>query len=270
MLGLGKGKARGSKGGGLQAFNQWRTIALTTGEQPLSTSSSTAGIKTRALELYGVPISDEQLASKMHGLTQETYGTAGPLFVQKLIELAHKDDGAIKREYEEFKQVLSEQFADNISSHVQAVATVALADFYSSQWIFGLSQEDAAAQAIGLAEIIIGQLETAADADDGLRAYEYLMSWYAMNIAAFNGNSLQIYGRLDPLKPDVLLILPPAFDSAMQEGGFNPDRILRDWADRGWIEVQIRGSEDKRRLKIRKRVDGKITSFVAVRLDVLE
>jgi len=39
MLASGTGRARGSKGGGLQALNTWRTVALATGEEPLSTET---------------------------------------------------------------------------------------------------------------------------------------------------------------------------------------------------------------------------------------
>jgi uncharacterized protein (DUF927 family) len=51
LLGLDKGKTRGAKSGGLQDFNYWRSIVLTNGEMPLSNSSSSAGIRTRALEI---------------------------------------------------------------------------------------------------------------------------------------------------------------------------------------------------------------------------
>src|SRR5690606_20784212 len=85
MLGLGKGKARGTKGGGLQAFTSWRTVALTTGEEPLSSESSTQGIKTRALEIHGVPIEDEKVARGIHQGCSVAFGTAGPSFVRRIL-----------------------------------------------------------------------------------------------------------------------------------------------------------------------------------------
>ena len=53
MIASGTGRARGSKGGGLQALNTWRTIALATGEEPLSTETTQTGVSTRVLEIYG-------------------------------------------------------------------------------------------------------------------------------------------------------------------------------------------------------------------------
>src|SRR5690606_36839499 len=64
MLGLGKGKTRGRKGGGLQNTQTWRTIIITTGEEPLSTDSSAAGVKTLALECYGQPFGGHEQAAR--------------------------------------------------------------------------------------------------------------------------------------------------------------------------------------------------------------
>lgn len=265
LLGLGKGKTRGAKGGGLQAFNHWRTVALTTGEQPLSTSSSTAGIKTRTLELYGIPISDEKLASKLHDTTRSAFGTAGPEFVRQLIALAAEDKNEIQAMYDGTLAQLSEQYPDNVSSHVQAVVAVIVADYYASKWIFGQSDEQAADEALALAEIVLGQLETAAEADDGARAYEYFVAWYRANASCFDGtNTLKNYGRIDSVDVRLLLIYPHIFEEAMKERGYNADRILRDWADRDWIETAIEGG--KRRFRIRKREDGSRVYFVGVRL----
>lgn len=266
MLGSGRGKVRGAKGGGLQQVQSWRTIVLTTGEQPLSTGSSNAGIKTRTLELYGKPIDDEDLASKLHDTTRDIYGLAGPRFVRQLIDTFGEDGEKLKQEYDTFKGLLSKQFASNSSSHVQAVATVALADYYASQWIFMQDEEEAVTQALDLAELALGQLETAADADDGQRAYEFFISWYGVHRANFEGDrALQRYGRIDHSDINLLLVYPHIFEEALTEGGFNPDRILRDWADRGWLEQQA-GKDGQKRMKIRRRDDGRLTYFVGVRL----
>ena len=43
MIASGTGKIRGAKGGGLQTMRQWRTVAMATGEEPLSTDTSQTG-----------------------------------------------------------------------------------------------------------------------------------------------------------------------------------------------------------------------------------
>lgn len=66
MIASGTGKIRGAKSGGIQTVHQWRTVALATGEEPLSTETSQTGVSTRVLEIYGGPFDNEQDAALMH------------------------------------------------------------------------------------------------------------------------------------------------------------------------------------------------------------
>lgn len=243
LLGLGKGKARGSKGGGLQQFTTWRTIALTTGEEPLSSESSTAGIRTRALELYGVPIPDEKLASKLHQSFSRNYGLAGPLFIRQLLKELDDDPEIFRTDYEAIFDELTKLGSDNITSHISAVATVCMADYYASQWIFGQDETEAFQEAMNLAKTILGQLETTEEADDGMRAYEHLMSWYQVHKDHFQDN---VFGkRFGFLKTGYICFFPSIFDEVLREAKFNPSRIKRDWAERGWIQTSMQNGRKR-------------------------
>lgn len=265
MLGTGKGKVRGAKKGGLQEFSHWKTIIMTTGEEPLSVSSSAAGIKTRAVELYGEPIPNEELAAAVHRQTSEFYGTAGPEFIIRLIRELQDNPDMIRDLFNDVETKLKEWHNDKIASHRSAVATVAAADFLVSLWLFGLSEIDARDQAMAMAEAIFEQLDTAKEAEDSTRAHDYLMGWYGMNVLRFGANppSGTRYGMAID---DYAYIFPPAYDAAMKEGGFSPDRILKDWAEQGKIKTETR--DNKLRFKIRKYdpVTGKQVYFVAVKL----
>lgn len=249
MLGTGKGKARGAKGGGLQAWNFWRTIVLTTGEEPLSTSASAAGIKTRVLELYGVPITNEELASKIHHETRSHFGTAGPEFIRRLIQELTADNAIVTDDHALLEEKLKEWHSDKIASHRAAIALVILADYYASQWFFGIDQVAALKQAVGLSETIFNQLESACDVQDSNRAYDYFLGWYGINISHFSRNPPggQRYGMVDG---DYVYMFPPAFEKAIKDGGYSAQRILRDWAEEGRIKTEVRNN--KRRFKIRK------------------
>lgn len=258
LLGLGKGKVRGAKNGGLQPFAQWRCVVLSTGEEPLSTNGSMGGIKTRVLELYGRPIPDEDAAMRIHQETGIYFGTAGPEFVRRILKCGID----FQNEYMEIQEELKKRFTDNMSSHITAIAVVMLADYLASQWIFGLDEEQAFEEALSLCESIAGMLETAAEADDGLRAYEYLMSWFGVNVDKFKDSTYtEKYGLVES---NVIYIYPTIFEKAMKEGGFNPNRTLRDWAERGWIETEMRSG--KLRYKVRRYDSsiGKQAYFVAI------
>jgi len=138
-----------------------------------------------------------------------------------------------------------------------------LADYLASQWIFGLDEDKAFDEAVALAETVAGMLETAAEADDGLRAYEYFLSWFHVNAEKFRENAIN--ERYGIISEETIYVFPTVFEKAMREGNFNPNRILRDWAERGWIETETRGG--KQRFKVRKydRETSERAYFVAVK-----
>jgi putative DNA primase/helicase len=267
MLGLGKGKARGAKGGGLQAFQSWRTIALTTGEEPLSSDSSTAGIKTRALEIHGVPIEDEKLARSIHQGIAENYGVAGPAFVKRVMDELDSDPHYFKEDYANMMKEWEEKGVDALGSHLSALTTVMLADYYASMWIFGKDEITAMQEARQLADTILSKLDTGQQTDDAVRAMEYLVSWYHVNKIHFSDEpTLQWYGMWTQ---EGIAIFPTAFEKAMKEGGFNSRRILSDWADRGWIETESFPGDNKRRMKIRKQIRGTRYQVILVRHEMM-
>jgi hypothetical protein len=267
MLGTGKGKARGAKGGGLQHWNYWRTIVLTTGEEPLSTNSSTAGISTRTLELYGLPIPSETISSRLHKTTKEQFGTAGPAWIAELITALNADTNMVVEDHLLIEEKLKEWHGDKVASHRAAIAQVVQGDYYSSMWLFGLERKEALQQALKLAETIFSQLETAKEYEDAFRAYDYLISWYNVNATFFNffekGDHRQRYGMIDER---YLYLFPTVFERAITEGGFNPKRILKDWAENNLIQTEMRSG--KKRYKVRKydNVLGTQTYYVAVKL----
>ena len=267
MLGTGKGKARGAKGGGLQHWNYWRTIVLTTGEEPLSTNSSTAGISTRTLELYGLPIPSETISSRLHKTTKEQFGTAGPAWIAELITALNADTNMVVEDHLLIEEKLKEWHGDKVASHRAAIAQVVQGDYYSSMWLFGLERKEALQQALKLAETIFSQLETAKEYEDAFRAYDYLISWYNVNATFFNffekGDHGQRYGMIDER---YLYLFPTVFERAITEGGFNPKRILKDWAENNLIQTEMRSG--KKRYKVRKydNVLGTQTYYVAVKL----
>ncbi|RAU92488.1 hypothetical protein DQG13_27550 [Paenibacillus sp. YN15] len=264
MLGLGKGKARGSKGGGLQAFQNWRTIALTTGEEPLSTDTSTQGIKTRTLEIYGIPIEDEVLARRLHQGLAANYGSAGPAFVRRIMQELAKDPNAFKEDYATMLAEWEKRNAGHMGSHLSAVTTVMLADYYASRWIFDVPEEQAYDEAIAMAELILAQQETAAEADEGFRAMEYFRSWCHVNVTKFNETpSTEWYGLF---RNGRICVFPTIFERAMKDGGFNSRRILADWADRNWIDYEVKPSDGKRRLKIGVMLNRERYTVISVRL----
>lgn len=265
LLGMGKGKARGAKNGGLQAFKAWRTIAITTGEEPLSGDQSQTGVKTRVLELWGQPFDDEAAARKVHLLSGQHYGWAGPKFIECLLQDAAAHPGQLRKDYEALVEHLQAKAPDAMGSHITALAVCCLADCCSSQWIFGLTEGEAQDQALALAETALQKLESAAALDYSTKALEWVESWLVQNISKFRDNDRG--DRYGEVRADLnrIYILPSALEPALKTAGFNSRRVLQDFADQGLIDVD----KDRKRFKMTVRIDGHAVKAVALRLEKL-
>lgn len=256
MLSLGKGRGRGARGGGVQASRAWRSIIITTGEQPLTSENSHGGVVTRAVEVYGQPIDgDESLARRLHQQTLDNYGHAGPEFIRKL--LAYGDQLGI--DWKALLAHLEGVATANTSSHVASVAVCALADYLSGMWLWGVDRNTAWNECIALGERVLGGLDKASDTDYAERAREYLEGWIAIHQEKFTTEGHVRFGSIDidDIRPEntVTYIIPAAFNDAMHEGGFNARRVLTDFAERGWIRVEEEGS--RIRPTVRSRVLGR-------------
>jgi len=261
LLGMGKGKTRGAKGGGLQNTKAWRTIVLTTGEEPLSNDSSATGVKTRVLELWGQPFNCEADARKMHGLSGQHFGHSGPDFVRRIQSQERNDPGRLRKDYDALAEYLQGEAPQAMGSHITALAVCCLADFYSSQWYFELDEPSAQAESLALASVTLAQMETAADTDYATRAMEWIESWISQNINKFKGHEVgEKYGELQ-LNEHRVWILPSAIEPALRAANFNPRRVWQDLKDSGNLEV-----EDGRSRKM-VRMDGRSVRVIVLILD---
>jgi len=266
MLSSGQTRGRSTRDGRLQEEQQWSNIILATGEEPLSDDRSAGGIKTRVLELYGRPIDDEPTASRMHEVSGEVYGVAGPYFIRRVIEELEDNPDTIKEDFKAIRDRLRAECPDNLESHISAVAAVLLGDVYSGVWLFGDEEERAVEGAVNLgASILENRFEKKSDVDDAVRAYERFLSWLNVNRKYFSDETIQRYGWFEG---GMVYVFPTAFQHAMRELGFHERRVRQDWADRGWIETEVRGNEGKRRTAVRRwdKVENRMVSVVAVKL----
>ena len=133
MIASGTGKIRGAKSGGIQAMQTWRTVALATGEEPLSTETSQTGVSTRVLEIYGGPFDDEREASMMHQQSAINCGWAGPAYIGILM---HIDEKSIVSKYDEMMQFVYQLSKGKSGSHIAGIAAVALTDAIIDTWLF--------------------------------------------------------------------------------------------------------------------------------------
>lgn len=261
MLSIGTSKVRGAKSGGLQASKSWRCIVLTTGEEPLTTGASQTGVHTRVLEIYGAPFEHENEARKMHDITNEVYGHAGPRFIKKLIEYIKQDPGALKEQHRQLVEQLTQQYPDRLGSHISSVAVVVLADRLISEWLF--EEND---RSLEMGEEILNMLDNEQETDIAERAYNFIREWLVANTYQFSHDARERYGYVEG--DNVYYVFPYILEKVLTENGFSYRKILKAMADRGLIETTYEGAT--KRYQIVKKFEGKTVRVIKFVLDDLE
>ena len=242
MLSAGQGRIRGSKSGGLRHTDKWRTIAIATGEEPLSADNTQTGVSTRTIEIYGAPFEDEASASRMHKETAEHYGFAGNMFIERILDC---DQAELCELYEKMSEHIARKADGKSGSHIAGIAAAALADVLAQHWIFdncvGLEIPDKTWQrAEQMAETVLAQQLAAADADVNENARQYIVDWIMSNQSYFGSKAVNTcYGFLDG---DKAYIFPSLLNDVLKKGGFSPRKTLKALAEKGVITANSNGN----------------------------
>jgi putative DNA primase/helicase len=227
-------RGRGSKDGSLQEVKNWKLIFITSGEHALLGSESQGGAMNRALEVYGKPIPDAQLAKKAYLVAQKNYGHAGRVFVDKLIELG-KDE--LNKLYNSFVDEMESQSSNEHSPHhINMVAILSLAAYLVKKWIFEKAETQAMTEAAILGVQLLEGVEKAANIDDSERARQYIADWFYSNQK--NHFDKDCMGeKFGFIADGYVCVVPRTLKAALKEGGFDPLRTLKDWKAKGWTKT---------------------------------
>lgn len=280
MIASGTGKIRGSKGGGLQATHQWRTVALATGEEPMSTETTQTGVSTRVLEIYGGPFENEKDAGRMHQESCMNYGWHGPSFVNRLIGL---DERQITDKYEEMLKYVS-QIADGKSgSHVSGISAVALADAMIDSWFFqqpvdsnvdndSKEQRDVDnvldilqeswERAKQMAATILKEQVNSDVGDVNENALQFVVDWVLQNRLYFGEKAIGTCLGTFSESGNTVYIFPSALNQALTKAGYSPRKTLKYMADRDLIASQERKDHKGKSYQVTKRFDNRLCKFV--------
>ena len=256
MLNEGKSKLRGRKEGGLDKNLKFSTIAITTGEEPLVDINHHSGAKNRVLDIYGKPFDNEQQAKKIYKVTKTEFGTAGPVFIENLIkEYASNGYKDLAEEYDKIEEKISNLVSKNtISSYIQAVASIVLADSLIGRYFFDTDS-------INMGISILEQLPKEDETSDVERAYDLICSWIISNDLKFDrqkiiykydeqkdvrqdyeiltnrkeGDTTEKYGLYDE---GYYYILPNKFTELLETNNLSPLAVKKQLAEQGYIKTQ--------------------------------
>lgn len=274
MLGSGTGRARGSKGGGLQALNTWRTIAIATGEEPLSTETTKTGVSTRVLEIYGGPFDDEKSASMMHQQAASDYGHAGPEYIRRVMET---DERSIAESYVRMTEEIYHMSGGTSGAHIAGIAAVALADAMVETWMFSESNpqrrvsdngkqelcfsEGAWKRAVQMAQTIIKEQLSSGIVDVNENATQFIVDWILSNRNQFGDRAVGVcFGTISSMG-DKAYLFPSLLNQALMRAGYSPRKTLKHLGDNGIISSTLKAN-GSREYCVRKWFDGRTQRMV--------
>lgn len=245
LLSEGRGRTRGNRSGGIDVTPTWANCIITTGETPLTASSSGAGAINRVISIECSP--DKPIITDGHTLVyllHASYGHAGKMFVNNLyngtnVEVAQKiyDDF--------FNQLLK---GESTEKQAMAAACILTADKLATDWIF---QDN---QALTTKEI--GQfLATKDEVNIGKRGYEFVCDWIAQNANKMrthqDGDFGDVYGTIEN---NVAYIIATIFDNVCKNEGYDP-KPVKAWMKKNG-KIKLQNGESSKRYTIMKRVNG--------------
>lgn len=280
MVTSGRGKTRGSLRG-LQVTPVWRTVLITSGEQPVTSFTNDGGTRMRVLPIEGQPFERADTATgkiveNLNLAIRQNYGLAGRLFIQRLIEnKAHWPEirAEYRRRVESYINSASNEKAGRLAAYAAAVAQAGtLAHTYLD---LPFAFDDPLAK---MWNSISGE------ADDPLgskKAMRFVISWANQNEHRFDGRldrnrdggdltpSAGIVGKWDDGDDfESIAILPHVLETLLKEQKYHPEAIFREWAERGWLETKNENGEQRYRKLVRIR-EHKLAQSRPVRMIVI-
>lgn len=239
MLEGGHGKVRASKSG-IRKTATWRTIAMASGEEPLSKESSIQGVKTRLVELNTYLVLPEETAKLVYTIDEEQHGTAVRAFVGRLLQESGTEYAEILAARQALINRLRTDYPEHFEPHIDNVATVAIADMLASMWIFGETPEEAQQGAYDMAIAIMGGQATKQEISDMRRAWDFVEAWIVSNWQHFsNDNGYESRAKLSPeygfIRSGYVNVYPMYLRAALDDVGFSSNKFLKEFAESGLI-----------------------------------
>lgn len=268
-LGNGYGKTRGSKNGGLQEVPTWLNSIISTGEQPITNETSMDGVNTRVLEVYGQPIEDAAYGRYVHQISEENYGFAGEKFIRFLIEKVLPVKGKLSSDYNRLHCELKDSFKmldiGDPGAHLDNIAALSLGDQYSSECLYGMSEENAIAEAMKLGMALLHNCKALEKEDSVDRAWHFVVGWVAENKTRFDTAVSPCYGKIEK---NHVYVIAPVLREALENAGFVYTKSVKGFRDRHYIET-FSNSEGLWNCQCQKRIQGVNVRAVCLKIEVL-
>lgn len=262
----GQGRARGSVKG-MQKTAYWRSVMLSTGERRLIDFDKSGGTPARVVTLWGNPFggNTQVIAEgirKLKAGIMRHYGHAGPALVRWLLDNRDRWDEIRDEHNTRWSQIRDQMVAESsgrtmdMSVLDRVAGNLAVLDVTSQ---ITHQAMDLPWELTDITAALLPVVTAAAGAvDRELEALRAVVSWAAQNRGKFCVGEKHRKDE-EPQRGwlgfweagaddgwQILAFFPGALRDYLQEQGYEPSGVLRQWAEAGWL-----ASTEPRRLTSR-------------------
>jgi putative DNA primase/helicase len=263
--GQGRGRARPD---GLRVSATWRSILLSTGEQPATSYSRDAGARARTISLVGPPLDTAVAAETLTLGVLDHHGHVGPLTVREYLD--HPEH------YRERYRLLRTYYADRLTKAGPVARRLSwfLALLHVARELLEVVTETSIPALCDdpLHYAVEAVTATALDADQPASALREIYGWAVGRPTAWwerhaldrEGAPVEPYGGWrGRWKVDGSLdVIPSLLDEELARRGYDGGVVAR-WKERGWLH----GGTSRRTIPVR--VDSSQVRCVRIKAEIL-
>jgi hypothetical protein len=255
LVASGRGRGRGSTKG-LAKVGTWRTVLISTGEQPATSFTTDGGTRARTLTMTGNPFGGEddktrRLVEKLNHALMMHYGHAGFRWASWILK--HRSEwGKWQKNYVSTTNHYAAQAGNGAQARLAAhwaaimVAGELVHRAFQLPWEF---------KAGNYGPLWGAAVQMAEDPAGELTALELVVSWAHSHQESFVGQAPD--GRIPPQgwagkwvagvtedghgNSSYLAFYPTVLRSLLAGWEYQPDAILSGWKSRGWLDINGTG-----------------------------
>lgn len=233
------------RGGGWPSGLQWQTVLLSTGERPALSYSTHQGAAARVLSLTTSPFGEGggPAAVAMRECILDNHGTAGPAFVEKLLEQISTPEGlAFLRTEQEQLRVQLLGITDMSGRRAPKVAVVALAERLAHRWGILPYQPMPLEQWQTMFTDVVDESDNRPEmAMDVLRAHVAAHAAHLYRQGQSKRDEQPYAGWLGLVPPaggaTWVAIAPEKARKILDDAGYSLDAVLQGWIEAGYLEL---------------------------------
>lgn len=269
LVANGRGKARGGKSGNAMAVTDFRTVLLSTGEQPLTSFDESGGTRVRTLEVEAKPVApgNADLVRMTSAIARANYGHAGPRAAAWLIER--------RSEWSRWRQ----EWRDRVAVLTSQVKTDHEGRVCETRALLEMTHELLCEQALRIGiqnpvdEVWDEITAEAATASGSERALSRVAAMFATeayrfkgtqaSLANLAGTKLDWMGNASLTDGGTVAFVKEKLSDEMKRWGFAPDTIYREWKAKGLTK------SEGDRLTMRREINGATLACIVFPLESL-